>query len=157
KLAKDDVGTSIGASANPSAFGQPVTFTATVTGGDARPTGTVQFQIDGVNFGNAVSLVNDMATRTSTATLAMAGHTIRALYGGDANDSSSSGALTQTVKDKDTTTTFVTSSINASLFGQPVTFTATVAANAPGADAPTGTVQFQIDGVNFGSAVNLVN
>ncbi|MDQ1420280.1 MAG: hypothetical protein QOJ52_2242 [Acidimicrobiaceae bacterium] len=40
------------------------------------------------------------------------------------------------------TTTAVTSDHNPSVFGQPVTLTATVSVNAPGAGTPTGTVQF---------------
>ena len=40
---------------------------------------------------------------------------------------------------------------NPSVYGQSVTFTATVASNPPGSGTPTGTVQFQIDGTNFGS------
>ncbi len=41
------------------------------------------------------------------------------------------------------------------MYGQAVTFTATVAAVSPGAGTPTGTVQFKTNGVNFGSAVTL--
>ena len=45
------------------------------------------------------------------------------------------------------TTTQVTSNANPSVFGQSVTFTATVTAVAPGAGAPTGAVSF-FDGSN---------
>jgi hypothetical protein len=45
----------------------------------------------------------------------------------------------------------VTSSLNPSVFGQTVTFTATVTGASP-----TGTVQFMDDGSNLGSAVTLV-
>src|SRR5438874_2714106 len=41
------------------------------------------------------------------------------------------------------TTTGLTSSVQPSVFGQPVTFTATVAAKSPGAGTPTGTVTFK--------------
>ncbi|MEK6281956.1 MAG: Ig-like domain repeat protein [Acidobacteriota bacterium] len=44
-----------------------------------------------------------------------------------------------------TTTTTVTSNLNPSFFTDPVTFTATVAANPPGSGTPTGTVTF-LDG-----------
>lgn len=43
---------------------------------------------------------------------------------------------------KANTTTTVTSSQNPSTYGQPVTFTATVTAVAPGGGTPTGTVTF---------------
>ncbi|MFH0954014.1 MAG: Ig-like domain repeat protein [Verrucomicrobiota bacterium] len=53
------------------------------------------------------------------------------------------------------TTTAVGSSTNPSAYGQPPTFTATVAAINPAAGAPGGTVQFRTNGGNFGSAVVL--
>ena len=52
---KAATGTMVVSSANPSVYGQAVTFTATVTntssGSTAVPTGTVQFVVDGSNFG----------------------------------------------------------------------------------------------------------
>jgi hypothetical protein len=53
------------------------------------------------------------------------------------------------------TTTTVTSSANPSVFGQTVTFTATIHAQGQGSDTPTGTVQFRVDGSNAGSPVNV--
>ncbi|HXT23717.1 MAG TPA: kelch repeat-containing protein [Candidatus Eisenbacteria bacterium] len=52
------------------------------------------------------------------------------------------------------TTTTVASSPNPSVFGASVTFTADVHATS-GSLAPSGTVQFVVDGVSFGSAVAL--
>ena len=46
----------------------------------------------------------------------------------------------------------MTSAPNPSVFGQSVTFTATVAVVAPGAGNPSGTVAFTIDGVPVGTA-----
>jgi hypothetical protein len=54
------------------------------------------------------------------------------------------------------TTTTVTSSTNPSVFGQSVTFTATVAPGS-GQVAPTGAVQFKVDGTPLGSAVTVTN
>ena len=54
-----------------------------------------------------------------------------------------------------TTTTTVTSSVNPSIFGQSVTFTATVTNTGGTTATPTGTVQFSVDGMSFGSAVPL--
>ncbi len=52
-------------------------------------------------------------------------------------------------------TVSISSSLNPSGYGQSLTFTATVTAN-PGSNGPlSGTVQFQIDGTAFGSAVSL--
>jgi large repetitive protein len=53
------------------------------------------------------------------------------------------------------TTTSVASSQNPSAFGTPVDFTATVSADVPGAETPTGTVQFAVDGQNLGAPVAL--
>ena len=54
-----------------------------------------------------------------------------------------------------TTTGNLTSSANPALPGAPVTFTLSLAAVAPGAGTPTGSVQFKIDGVVAGSPVAL--
>jgi hypothetical protein len=49
----------------------------------------------------------------------------------------------------------VSSSANPSPFGANVTFTATVTAVSPGSGTPTGTIQFYVDSVAFGSPVAL--
>jgi ELWxxDGT repeat protein len=55
------------------------------------------------------------------------------------------------------TTTSVTPSNPAPVYGTTYTATATVSSIGIGAGTPTGTVQFQADGVNVGSPVTLVN
>ena len=84
---------------SPSTYGQTVSFTATVssTVSDIVPTNSVQFLIDGVDFGPAVQLVNGVATSGSIATLGAASHAITADYLGDSNDSPNSGTGTQVV------------------------------------------------------------
>ena len=97
------------------------------------PTGTVQFTIDGVNSGAAVALVNGVATSNAVSSLAVGGHSVVAVYGGDARfATSTSSTFTQTVNQAGTTTA-VTSSANPTSAGQPVTFSAMVAPVAPGA------------------------
>jgi hypothetical protein len=147
--------TAVSSSVNPSVFGQSVTFTATVSSSAGTPTGTVQFIVDGSNFGNPVALSGATAS-TTTGGLSVGTHTITASYSGDTNFSGSSGTLSggQTVNQASSTTS-VSSSLNPSTFGQSVTFTTTVAAVSPGAGSPGGTVQFVIDGSNFGSPVAL--
>jgi ELWxxDGT repeat protein len=77
----------VGSSASPSTYGQTVTFTVnvgSVTAGQPTPTGTVQFEIDGGDFGNPVTLDNSgAATSGAIATLSAAHHTITAVYSGD--------------------------------------------------------------------------
>jgi hypothetical protein len=63
----------------------------------------------------------------------------------------SSGASTTTAV---TTATSIRASVSAAVFGQNVTFMATLTASST--QAPGGTVQFQIDGTNAGSPVNVV-
>jgi hypothetical protein len=141
--------TAVSSSQNPSAYGQAVSFTATVTGNS--PTGTVQFNIDGSAFGSPVTLSGGSATSGSTTTLAVGTHTVTAVYSGDSQNVGSTGTLGGgQVVTIATSTTSVSSSLNPSTYGQSVSFTATVTGGSP-----TGTVQFNIDSSPFGSAVTL--
>src|SRR5262249_38963522 len=69
-----------------------------------------------------------------------------ASFSGDPNYSPSSASFAQVVRSG--TSTSLTSSVNPISVGQPVTLTATVTALAAGADVPTGTVTFTIDGAS---------
>jgi hypothetical protein len=159
-VSKADTTTAVTSSANPAVAGQSVTFTAVVSPvapGAGTPTGNVQFTIDSFNFGGPVPLVGGTVTTPPTALLIPVGnHVVAANYLGDSNFNTSTGILPggQTVIKADTTTT-VSSSVNPSLYGQPVTFTAMVAPVAPGSGTPTGNVQFKIDGADFGAPVAL--
>jgi hypothetical protein len=83
-----------------STYGQPVTFTATVSAAGATPTGSVQFQVDGTNFGSPIPLSNGTATLTTSA-LAVGPHSVMALYTSDnsqfPNSDSSAHPLSLTV------------------------------------------------------------
>lgn len=83
--------TTVTSSSNPSDVTQSVTFTATVTS-TGPLTGTVQFKIDGSNFGNPINLSSGVAT-VSTAALTVGTHSVSADYSGDANFIASSGTL----------------------------------------------------------------
>src|SRR5439155_400115 len=139
--------TSISSSVNPSVFGQSVTFTATVSAsapGAGTRGGTVTFYDGLTSLGTGtLAVVNGLDQATfSTAALSVASHTITASYGGDGNfTTSTSSAVSQTVN-KAASSTSLTSSANPSVYGQSVTFTATVSATSPGAGTPTGTVTF---------------
>ncbi|MBK6590660.1 MAG: Ig-like domain repeat protein [Acidobacteria bacterium] len=147
--------TTVGSSVNPSVSGQSVTFTATVapTSGSNTPTGTVQFSIDGSPVGSPVALSGGTASFT-TSSLSVGNHPVGVSYGGNPGFNPSSGSLAggQTVN-KANSATVVSTSPNPSDFGQTVTLTANISAAAPGSDVPSGTVQFAIDGSNFGSPV----
>ena len=87
----------------------------------------MQFKIDGVNFGAPVALSANSATSGAISSLSVAAHTIKAVYNGDANFNTSTNTttLTQTVTQSSSTNT-VTSSANPSVYGQNVTYTATI-------------------------------
>ncbi|MEA2534163.1 MAG: large repetitive protein, partial [Actinomycetota bacterium] len=140
---------------HPSVFGQPVTFTATLTGAQGTPTGSIQFGVDGGNLGSPVALTGGVATSTAVATLGVGSHNVTATYGGDVVYRPGGSGLTHVVNKAGTTTT-VTSSANPSAFGPSVHFTAAVAPVAPGAGLPSGAVQFLVDGSNLGGPVTLV-
>jgi uncharacterized repeat protein (TIGR03803 family) len=135
-------------------YGQPVTFTATVSPPTAA--GTVTFYDGATALGTGALDATGTATY-STDALTAGAHAITAVYGGDTADAgSTSPVLTQTVA-ADGTTTTVTSSANPAEFAQPVTFTATVSAAAPGERAPTGSVQLLVDGAPLGPPVSVVD
>jgi hypothetical protein len=128
---------------NPSMFGQPVTFTATLnsTGnGSGTPDGTVTFK-DGTTQLGVVTLANGQAAFVSGG-LTVGSHSITAVYNGSSNfEAATSNGLVQTVNKANTTAT-VNSSVNPSIYGQSVTLTATVAAGGPASGTPTGAVTF---------------
>jgi hypothetical protein len=134
---KDASITRVTSSKNPSVTGTAVTFTATVVAaapGSGTPTGTATFKDGSVTL-HSGPLSSGKATFTTSA-LALGNHSITVVYGGDGNFIGSSGGLTQAVRQA--TSTSVTSSVNPSLFGQSVKFTATVVPNTA-----TGTVTFK--------------
>ena len=87
--------TTVASSANPSTPGATVTFTATITpnSGAFDNGGTVQFVIDGTNFGSPMTPVAGQASITDSS-LSQGSHTVSATYSGDSNLSGSSGTLT---------------------------------------------------------------
>ena len=144
--------TTVTSSADPSVFGQPVTFTATVsTAGLGTPTGNVQF-FDGASpIGGPVALNVSGQAQLTTSSLSVGNHTITAQYAGDVPSgfNASSGGLNtnpQTVNQASTSTVLTSNQANPAGTGIPVTFTATVSPVAPGAGTRTGTVTFSRNG-----------
>jgi len=153
--------TTLTSSGTPSASGQAVTFTATVAAvspGSGTPTGTVDFYDGTVNAADLIGQGtlngvsgNDQATFTTSTTspLALGTHPITAVYSGDTTFTTSTSSVFSQVVLPATTTT-LTSSGTPSVFGQSVTFTATVAHTA-GTGTPTGTVNFLDNGTSIGT------
>ncbi|WP_246004988.1 beta strand repeat-containing protein [Nocardioides marmorisolisilvae] len=151
------VGTSVVASstANPSTYGQIIRFTAQVTADDgSSPSGAVQFSVDGTDVGDPVEVVDGSAQSPVLASPEPGDHTVIAAFVGNPGYSNSGDFLSQTVADAGVSID-LTSSHPSSSYGQGVTFTAHVNADDSTLDAPTGHVQFRVDGVALGGAVAL--
>ncbi|HEY1119429.1 MAG TPA: Ig-like domain-containing protein, partial [Acidimicrobiales bacterium] len=140
-----------------SVHGEPVTFTAQVArvNGTSDPTGTVQFTVNGADFGAPVAVTGGVAHSATTDSLSTGNHTIGARYAGDANLLASTATTRTHTVGKAPTSTVLTSTGSPTVSGQSVTFTATVDVVAPGAGEPTGAVQFNVDGEPYGTAVPL--
>lgn len=148
EIAKGASTVTVTSSADPSSFGQSVTFTATVAAvapAPGTPAGSVVFTIDGVDQ-TPVALSAGTATFT-TSTLAAGTHTVAATYQGSTLFDGSTGNLAgdQQVSQGASTTT-VSVSPTPSVFGQSVTFTVSVDPVAPAPGPLTGTVDLVIDG-----------
>ena len=131
----------LSASPNPSSFGKPVTFVASVTSG---ATGTVSFKDGTITIGTA-PIYGSTATIT-IATLGAGAHSITALYGGDNKFAASASTPMIQAINKSAVALNITSSMNPSIFGLPVTIAASV---TPGA---TGTVTFTDGATQLGIA-----
>jgi autotransporter-associated beta strand protein len=144
-------------SVNPSAFGQPVTFSATISAvspggtmtGSALPGGTATLTIDSTQVYTNIPVVNGAISFTQTTTnLTVAGspHSVTVTYNGDANYTVNGGTLSGgQIVAKASTSVLVASSANPSVYGQPVTFSATISAVSPGFGSPGGTADLFVD------------
>jgi len=137
--------TALASSANPSTFGQSVTFTATVTSGIGIPTGTVQFKDGAANLGSPVALNGSGVATYLTSALSVASHPITAVYSGDATRATgTSNTVSQVVNLAATTTAITGDTPDPTVVGEP--FTVTFAVTGPGG-TPTGNVTVS-DGVD---------
>jgi hypothetical protein len=91
--------TQLASSASPAVYGQPVTYTATVTnisGTEVVPTGTVQFVVDGTNLGTAVPLdAAGQAVSPAVSFLTGTNHTVQSVYNPSPGFMGSNTSLTQ--------------------------------------------------------------
>ncbi len=144
--------TALAPSANPSPVDQPVTFTATISpAGGGTPIGSVNFLDNGTVIGQGAVNGSGKATFT-TSTLAGGPHSITAQYFGTNFPGSASSALNEAITaGANPTTTALMSSLNPSIGGQSVTFTASVV--GLGVNTPTGFVNFLDNGTQIGSVL----
>jgi autotransporter-associated beta strand protein len=135
---------------SPSAYGDSLTFTATVAGNS--PGGTVQFKVDGIAAGSPITLAGGSASLVvSNLTVSGSPHLITAFYNGDDNNNPSDSSANPLAQDITglTTSCSLISSLNPSGPGTNVTFTAAVNGVPPAADLPTGNVVFLANGTPF--------
>ena len=122
-------------------YGDSLTFTATVAPDPSEPgtpTGTVQFLIDGADFGSPVALVAGTATSDPITTLAAGPHTISAIYSGD-----------------DTFTTSTAADLPLNVAKAPVTITADNKSKVYGAADPTLT--YTVTGLLNGDSPSVIS
>lgn len=133
--------------------GDTATYTASLVNGTAKPTGTVNFIIDG-NVGAPITkpLVDGVA-KLDQVFSSGGNHTVEVVYGGSNEFAASQGQLVggQAVGGAVTVTTLAT--LAPSRFGDTVRVTATVRASVTGVSTPTGVVEFLVDGTVIGSAL----
>ena len=129
--------TVVTSSENPSTYGELITFTADVTAvDDTTPAGTVQFSLDGADFGDPVPVGPDGIAESATLASPDPGdHTVIAAFTGAVGYSGSGDFLTQTV-DAAGVDVGLTSSDASSDYGQAVTFTATITSQQIGTGSP---------------------
>ena len=132
-------------------FGTAVLLTATVTPlgyGPASPTGTVTFSDGGASLGTAALDASGVAT-LSVPALGTGAHSLTASYAGDGNYGSATSAPFAEMVSPATPAVALAASLSSSVYGQAVTFTATVSSPA---GAPGGTVTFEDGALPLGSA-----
>jgi hypothetical protein len=84
--------TALASSKNPSEFGQPVTFTATVTSSGGTPAGTVTFK-DGATVLGTATLNGAGQASFTTSSLSVGSHPVTASYNGSASFAASTSAV----------------------------------------------------------------
>ncbi len=137
--------TELGASPNPSNYGQVVTLRAAVTTG--AKTGALTGAVTFVDTTTGVTLQKDLSVNSSgiasfgVSSLGVGLHAITAAYGGDSlHFASTSDPFNQVVNER--TATVLTSSANPAAVGARITLTAMVAVSGGGGVTPAGTVTF---------------
>jgi hypothetical protein len=137
-----------------STWGQSVTLTAVVSSSDgATPTGTVAFRNGTTSLGNAslqASGAGQATAMLTTSALPLGMDSVTANYIGSTVMQASSSAAAGITISQASSTTALASSASTSVYGQSVTFTATVSPGYGG--TPTGTVTFSKNGAAFGTA-----
>ena len=150
---KSATSTILASSLNPSVYGQKVILTAAVrTTGPLPPTGTVAFTwkyfTETYTIGTAQLNSNGIATLVKSNLYAVS-YPLTAVYRGDTNNLGSTSAVMNQVVQQATSAATISSSLNPSPQGQPVTFTAKITSPTV---TPTGQVAFKAGTTVLGTA-----
>jgi hypothetical protein len=151
---KSNAAVNLSSVSNPSVFGQAVLLSVSVSasGGSGIPTGTVTLDDTGTSLGS-MQLDAAGAASFSGISLTAGSHVLSARYSGDQNFSSGNSSPITQIVSKANSSVSLSSSPNPSTFGVPVQLIAIVAAIAPGAGTPTGTINFMDGSTQMGSGL----
>jgi hypothetical protein len=149
--------THLTSSANPSVYGQPVSFTVVVSPSASNSSGTptsavtgsVSFTVDSNTPVNE-PIVGGQAVY-STTSLSVGSHKIVAAYNGTTVFSTSQDTIAAEVTNQAKTSTSLSYSGSFGI-GQPLTLSATVTASSPSYGKPTGSVTFMDGTTPLGTA-----
>jgi hypothetical protein len=125
-----------------SVFGQPAAFTAKVVSEVGKPSGMIQFIVDGVNYGNPIFLNSESQAIITIQNWESGDHKVEAYYLGDERFNPSNAFIIQRVHSAPTKMDLV-SSDNPSLYGQSIGVAAKVTSNHL---QPIGYIQFKVNG-----------
>jgi uncharacterized protein (TIGR03437 family) len=143
--------TTLSVSPNPAVVRQLIQYAVTVSGsGAAAPTGTVQIYSGSLRVGG--TLITNGAG-TVSGNLPVGTQALTAVYSGDSLYTGSTSAPVTVLVNPEapvTTSVAVSSSLNPSEVGQPVTFSATVSAGSGTGVRPTGSIAWKDSGVPLG-------
>ena len=139
-------------------FGEPITFSASVTASSGTPTGTVTLVVDGVQRGTVALNSSGMATFSLASGLTGGDHTALAVYNGSSTFSGSVSSLLQLTVTKAPTDTSLTitppfNNPLSALSGNSVTLSASI--QSTGVGIPSGTVTFTVNGKPIDTAAVL--
>lgn len=145
--------------ANGSSFksGTAVTFSVSVTSSSGpQPTGTVQFKVDGANYGSPVTLSSTGTASTSVTGLTTTTHTLSATYSGNANYAAA-GPISVSITVMAMASMKFATPTAAQIVPAAASLPIKVMVTSKSSPAPTGNVTFSVDGKQVGVAVKIVS
>ncbi len=126
--------------------GTAVTFSVSVTStSGAQPTGTVQFKVDGANYGSVVTLSGTGTASTSVTGLTTKAHTLSATYSGSATYAAA-GPVSVSITVTAPAVVVFTAPAASQRLSPTTKVTLAVSVKANEGPVPTGSVEFSVDG-----------